>query len=184
MAGFTSFASTAMQVLSVANTVAKGIDSYKDNSGSREYENLKKQSAAQLQALQQNNTLKKQAIDLDLQVDEDKRRRAVLAAIAKQKAEFGAHGIGSGGGSAQAYLLGLSDENDEIGQNMTSAALIQKNILDQNLANQKRLNTLALTEAKEKGKLKRATSLYDTVSGGFGGLGGNSVLIDSDGFYS
>jgi hypothetical protein len=183
MAGFTSFASTAMQVLSVANTVAKGIDTYKDDSGQRSYDALKKQSAAQLQALQANNALKKQAIDLDLQTDEDKRRRAVLAAIAKQKAAFGASGVGSSGGSAQAYLLGLTEENEDITRDMTGAAAIQKNILDQNLASQQRLNTLSLTEAKEKNRLKRATSLYDTVSGGFGGLGGN-VLVDSDGFYS
>lgn len=183
MAGFTSFASTAMQVLSVANTVAKGIDSYKDNSGAREYEALKKQNAAQLEALQANNALKKQAIDQDLRRDEDRRRRAVLAAIAKQKAAFGASGIGAGGGSAQAYLLGLSDANEEITQDMTSAAAIQKNILDQNLKNQQRINTLALTEAREKSKLRRFTSLYD-AAGGFGGLGGSRVLVDGDGFYS
>lgn len=184
MAGFTSFASSAMQILSVANTVAKGIDSYKDDSGLRDYKNLKRESDIRLQALQKEAELKKQNIDLDTSADQDKRRRAVMAAIAKQKAAFGASGIGSSGGSAQAYLLGLNEENDTITAEQNSAAAIQKKILDLSLQSQQRLNTLALTEAKEKGKIKRVTSLYDTVGGGLSGLSGSSVFVDGDGFYS
>ena len=164
MAGFTSFASTAMQALSVANTVAKGIDNYKEKSGMQDYEYLKRQSDLNLKTLQQENDLKKQEYDQKLQADQDKRRRAVLQAIAKQKAEFGASGIGSGGGSAQAYLLGLSEADDAVTQEQNAAVNIQKNILDQKWEAQKSLNTLALTEAKERSKLRRATSLYDGLT--------------------
>ena len=84
MAGFTSFASTAMQALSVANTVAKGIDNYKEKSGMQDYEYLKRQSDLNLKTLQQENDLKKQEYDQKLQADQDKRRRAVLQAIATE----------------------------------------------------------------------------------------------------
>lgn len=183
MAGFTSFASTAMQVLSVANTVAKGIDSYRDNSGAREYDALRRQGAARVQALQNEAELRKLRLDQDTASEQEKRRRAVLAAIARQKAAFGASGIGSGGGSAQAYLLGLVDADNALSEEQNSAAAIQKKILDLPWQNQKRINTLALTEAREKNRIRSATSLYDAVRGGLGSAGG-SVLIDGDGFYS
>lgn len=187
MGGFTSFIPVAMQALSVAGTIAKGVDNYRDDSGQRAYEAAKAESNARLQALEQRTSLEKSQNDLELKADEDKRQRILRQAIAKQRSIFAANGIGSGSGSSQAYLLGLAGETDFLNQSDKSLNTMRNTILEQNLASQKRINTLLLSQNKNKSGLKRATALYQTAQEGYDGLSnifGGGVSVDKDGFYS
>lgn len=169
MAGFTSIASTAIQAFSVANTIAKGISDYRDDSGRDAYENMRRQSEIQLAGLQQKQAIERQQIALDKERADADRARKLRAAIAAQKAAYGAGGVGSESGSSQAYLLGLIGDAEEEGRTASGAAELRNRILDNNYNTQKSLNMLTLTQMKERNRLKSITALYDNTLGQFSG---------------
>ncbi len=164
MAGFTSFASTAMSALSLANTAVKGLNSYKENSGSRDYQETQQKNDAQLAGLKQQAALSKEEYRLQQERDEQERRIKLRQAMAEQRAKFGSQGIGSGDGSSQAVLYGLLSMSDEDRTNSNSTYALKKSILDQQVDQQQRINTLQLTQLKEKNKLSKVTSLYDSLT--------------------
>lgn len=164
MAGFTSFVPVALQALSLANTVIGGVDSYKDNSGKRAYEQEKQQSALQLAGLKQETELQKEKIRLQQEADSEDRRQKLRAALAAKRAIFGAQGIGSSGGSAQAYLLGLVNDSDGEQARDNASGSLASRILDQQYGQQKAMSTLKLTQLRERNKLKQATALYDSAT--------------------
>lgn len=183
MAGFTSIASTAMQAFSLANTIAKGIGDYRDDSGQAAYENMRRQSEIQLAGLQQKQTIERQQIALDKEKADQDRARKLRSAIATQRAAYGAGGVGSSSGSSQAYLLGLIGDAEEEGRTASAAADLRNRILDNTYNTQQSLNMLTLTQMKERNRLRGVTALYDNTVGLFSGMG-NGVSVDSDGFYS
>lgn len=160
MAGFTSIASTAMQIFSTASSLAKTVETYNDKSGVREIE----RNRLALDNLAQTNALRKEQNRLDLQDKERDRQERLRAALAKQRAAFGASGTGSSSGSAQASLLRLFDESEQDGQAMSEAASIQNRILDQEYANRQSINMLEETQLKERRRLGGVTALYNGLS--------------------
>lgn len=91
-------------------------------------------------------------------------RDALRRAIARQRAQFGASGIDMDSGSAQAVLLGIYDENDEKRAQREALDSLKSNILDNNYANQQRVNTLQLTQLKERNKLKKTGSVLESLT--------------------
>jgi len=164
MGGLTSFASTAMSALSLANTVAKGISSYREQSGLQQYEDNREEGALRLAALQQSNALEKEQNRINREAQEQERINKIRRLMAEQRARFGASGISSGDGSSQAVLYGLLEQSDEEAEKRDEAYTLKNRILDQNYAKEQSLNTLALTQAKERNNLKKVSALYNGLA--------------------
>ena len=83
--------------------------------GSRDQalEQLQKRQALQQQQLAQDAALERERIALNTAQSEEERKAALRRAVARQRANFGAQGVGSGAGSSQEVLLGLFEESDE-----------------------------------------------------------------------
>lgn len=76
-------------------------------------EQLKQRQALDERQRAQDAELQRQSIALDAQEAEESRREALRRAVSRQRANFGAQGVGSGSGSSQAVLLGLFEESDD-----------------------------------------------------------------------
>jgi hypothetical protein len=168
MGGLTALASTAIQALSVANSVINTVGSYQDRTGKRQYDQLKAQSDLSLRNAAEQAALQKEQIRLSAEQTETNRRAALRRAMARQRAQFGASGVGSNGGSSQAVLLGLFDESEEELNQRTALDALKTAAVDQGFAQQQRINTLQLTQLRERDKLKNLsgtlTSLKDLGS--------------------
>ena len=164
MAGFTSFATTAVQALGAVNNVVGAVDSFNKNSGKEELKQTKARQNLDLQNKQEDAALQKEQIRLSAEQTENERRAALRRAVAKQRASAGASGTGSSDGSGRAILLGLFDESDEERAQRESLDTLKSKAIDTNINQQKRINTLQLSQLKEKNNLSRFTSAFDSAS--------------------
>ncbi len=169
MGGIASVATTAIQALNTVNTVVKAFDKYDGASGSRAYDQTKELQKVQMQSERERTALEKEQIRLTGENAESERRAALRRAVARQRAQYGASGTGSADGSAQAVLLGLFDESDEERTQRESLDALKTGAINQNLAQQKRINTLQLTQMKERDRLKKYSSAFD-FAGTLGGI--------------
>lgn len=165
MGAFTSFASQAFQVLGAVNTVMGAVDQYSQNSGRSDYEARQRANQVALQNATNKAEFEKHQIALDSDRVETERRVALRRAIAKQRASYGASGIDSSNGSAQAVLLGLVDDSQGLLDQRNALDNLKKAAADESVYAQHRVNTLQLTQLKERDKYSRYTSAYDAVSG-------------------
>ncbi len=154
MGGFTTLASTAIQALGAVDALLGVVDNYQERSGDRQYDQLKAQSDLSLRNAQEQAALQREQIRLSAEQTETNRRAALRRAMARQRALYGASGTGSGGGSAQAVLLGMFDESEEELQQRMALDALKTASVDQNLAQQQRINTLQLTQLRERDKIK------------------------------
>lgn len=161
MGGLTSLASTAIQAIGAANTVIGAVNSAK--SGQQEYNQAKAKSALDLQNLQAESALQKQQIQIEAANAETERRDALRRVLAKQRAQFGASGIDQGDGSSQAVLLGLFDESDQERAQREALDALKSASIDQKYSAQQRVNTLALTQLREKNKLSNVTNSLGSI---------------------
>lgn len=164
MGGFSSFASTAIQALGAANTVLGAVNRFQDNSGDREYKQTKALQDLEIRNVQERAAYEKEQLRLSGDQAERERRNSLRRAVAKQRAIYGGEGISSGDGSARAVLLGLFDESDEERKERNALDTLKSSALDSNIAQQKRLNTLQLTQLKEKNRLNRYTAGFSSLS--------------------
>lgn len=167
MAGFTSFASTAMSALSLANTALGAVNSYKQDSGLQEYKEAKQKAALDNAALQREAVLKKEANRIDQEASEQDRRNKIRKLMAEQRAKYGSQGIGSGDGSSQAYLYGLLNMSEDEQKREDEAYTIRNKIIDSSLDSDQRVNTLQLTQLKERSKMNRLGALYNSLTSVF-----------------
>ncbi len=163
MGGLTSLATTAIQALGVANSVINTIDSYQDRSGNRAYDMLKQQSNLSLQNAAEQAALEKERIRVTAEQAETSRRTALRRAMARQRAMFGSSGTGSGGGSAQAVLLGMFDESEEELRQREALDALKTASVDQGYTQQSRINTLQLTQLKERDRLKNLSGTLGSL---------------------
>src|SRR5262249_22511785 len=107
-------------VSNVVKTASKAIDAVK---GLSDEQNKKAEADLELRQLQQKQqleeaqaeqtaALQQQHLDAQPQAAAENRRQALLSAVAKQRAAYGAEGIDAGSGSPQAVLLGLYNDSD------------------------------------------------------------------------
>jgi len=95
---------------------------------------------------------------------ERKRRDALKRAVARQRASFGASGVSNNGGSSEAVLLGLFEESEDQKAERERLDNLKLNTIDQNLKNQKRVNTLQRTQLAERQKVTNTSSTLDSVN--------------------
>lgn len=160
MSGFSGFASEAFQILGAANTVLGAVDRFTGASGD-EYKEQKARNNLSLQNALTDAVLKKQDIALTAQRVESERRDALRRAMAKQKAYYGASGTDSGSGSAQAVLLGKVSESEEDRRQSEALDALKTASIDEGINTVQRINTLQLTQMKQKNKYKKYTSALD-----------------------
>lgn len=153
MGGMTSFATSAVQLLGAANSVIGLADSLRGVSGRDEYKAIERQNAVIMQNAREQAVLEKQQIQLSAAQAETERRSALRRAMARQKAQFGASGVSSDGGSSQAVLLGLFDESEEERAQRVALDTLKTASVNQGVSQQQRINTLQLTQLRERDRL-------------------------------
>lgn len=125
-------------------------------------EQLQAQQNLQTQQLESQAALERERITAAAKVDEDNRRAALKRAVSRQRASFGASGVGNAAtGSSQAVLLGLFDETEEELTNRETLDNLRSRALDLSLNNRNSINVLQRTQLQERQKLSRiAGSLF------------------------
>lgn len=131
---------------------------------------LQETQAASLQKAQEDAQAQRAEIELSAQQDEEERRSALKRAVARQRAQFGAQGIGTNGsGSAQAVLLGLFEESDDERERREQLDALRTQSLETGLAQQVRINTLQRTQLQQRQNLDRTLQdqslALDLISG-------------------
>lgn len=156
MGDLTSFATSAIQALGVfgRQTARDRVD----YSQERDMRNL------QLQQQQEQAALEREKIRVDAQNAEAQRQAALRRAVARQRAQYGASGVSSGEGSARAVLLGLFDESEEELSQRTALDNLKSRAIDQGIAQQQRINTLQLTQLRQRDKVERTGNLIDKIT--------------------
>ncbi|PCI55951.1 MAG: hypothetical protein COB36_03920 [Alphaproteobacteria bacterium] len=119
---------------------------------------LRVQQSLQEQQAAADAALNRQKIAIDAGNAEEERKKALRRAVSRQRANFGAQGISSGGGSSQAVLLGLFEESDAEKKKREQLDALRLTSIDQDLAQQKSLNVLQRTQLQEKQKITRLST--------------------------
>ncbi len=149
------------------------------NSQALALKQLKQTQAEHLRQMQENAAREREKIAANASAAETERRAALKRAVARQRAAYGASGIGNQlDGSNEAVLLGLFSESDSERAAREKLDTLRTAALDQDITQQKRLNVLQASQLKEKQKLDdlssgigRASNVIDAVAG-FGSLFG------------
>lgn len=126
-----------------------------------------RQNAREVQAIDtRNQQLAAQAANekqknlLALQEKETTRVAKLKAALATQRADYGGSGVGSGAGSSEAVLSGISATSDIEGQQNRAATTLSNKSVDENLSYQTNLNLLQRQQLKQKAALNYLTNLF------------------------
>lgn len=156
-------------VLQGASLVSKIVSNERSAKDQREGQDLALRQLQERQAEQQKQSaedaaLQRQQITLSAEEDERKRRDALRRAVARQRANFGASGISSAGGSAEAVLLGLFDESDDERSERERLDALRFGALDQGLDQQRRLDVIQRTQLQESQRIGRLTASADRTT--------------------
>jgi colicin import membrane protein len=156
MGAIASVLTPILQIGSAIGTVAGIVQPfYEDNVSSKQ---LEQQNALKLKQAKQDAALKQQQITLETQQAEEKRRAALKRAMATQRANFGSQGVGSGGGSSEAVLLGMFEESDAERQNREQLNQLKSAALETGISQQRQLNLLQQEQLQERQILDRVSS--------------------------
>lgn len=114
----------------------------------------------QRQTLENNRAAQERAIAdqkaaYDMKIAEEDRLKALRRAVARQRANFGAQGIGSSGGSSDAVLLGLFSESDEERKRREELDNVRKRAADLDKSYSDATNLLLATQLAKKNSLKQ-----------------------------
>lgn len=157
--------------LGVANAVAGGIGNFRHTparNAQREQElalkQLRQKQALDTKNMAQQDALEKERLASDAAAAEDTRLAALRRAMARQRANFGAQGTGSDGGSAGAVLLGLFDESEDELARRERVDDIRRRAIDLGAAQRGALNTLQYAQLQERQKLGRLSAGIDRVA--------------------
>lgn len=119
---------------------------------------LQQTQNAELSALQQQIALEKEQIAADAAETESERLSALKRAVARQKAVFGGSGVGNqSSGSSEAVLLGLFSESEDEKASREKLDNLRYTALDQDVANQNRVNVLQRAQLAEQQRIERAS---------------------------
>ncbi len=159
----------------VTNTISNEVAAREANDGQDlALRQLQERQTEQQRQSSENAALDKERIASSAEAAERQRRDALRRAVARQRANFGSSGISSGGGSAEAVLLGLFDETDADRQERERLDSLRFGAIDQNINQQRRLNVIQRTQLQQSQNIKRLSSTVDRASNfvnlGLGGL--------------
>lgn len=120
---------------------------------------LKQDQALQKKQTAQDIALEKERLSLEARNAETTRKDALKRSVARQRAQFGAQGVGSGGGSSQAVLLGLFEESEDEREKREATDALRARAIDEGVSQQGALNILQRTQLAEKNKIKTLSSI-------------------------
>ena len=158
MGTLTSALAPIIQIGSALGTVANVIQPfYKDNISANQQKQSNDLALKQAQANAANQKELNRIAGLKEDTD---RRNALRRAVAKQRANFGASGVGSADGSAEAVLLGMFSESDEERQLREQSLALRNNALDLNSAQIQQKNLLEQAQTQQKQNFARLTDIF------------------------
>ena len=111
---------------------------------------LKDRQALELKIQKRQAQADKEKIYANAQSAEQERLKALKRAVASRKAKYGAQGISTNNGSAEAVLLGLFEETEDDANAAQRLDAIKLGAIDQELKNQKALNLLQVSQLKQQ----------------------------------
>lgn len=164
MASIVPVALQALALFETATLIANVFDVSDERQQEQSLRQLQQQQNLQQQQSAQNAVLRKQEIKAKTAAVEKERRNALKRAVARQRAKFGSSGVANGDGSFEAVLLGLFDESDEKRQSREKLDQLRGQSINQNLLQQKSVNTLKRTQLAQQQKLSNSASTLDDVS--------------------
>jgi len=137
-----------LQIGSILGTVASVVQPFVQDKAERKQQ--KQMQALLQQQAQQDATLQRQQMQTQTDQAEQQRRQALKRAMAKQRAYYGAQGVSTDSGSAEAVLLGMFQESDEERANREKLDQLRSQALSQSQAQTQQLNLLQQTQLKER----------------------------------
>lgn len=164
MAQLIPVAMTAISAFQTVSSIASVFDDSAQKQGQQAVEQLQQQQRLEQRVAANNAALEKQEIQVKAAEVEAQKRQALKRAVASRRASFGASGVSSGDGSSEAVLLGLFEESESEKQKRDQLNQIKLQTIDQDLLNQKRVNTLRRTQLEESNRFKNSRSIFDTAS--------------------
>ena len=150
-----SVVSAGTEILGGVQTLAGVSNRHQEKEDRLALDQLKRQQTLQQRQLEEKAALERQQIALNAKLTEEQRQTALRRAVARQRANFGAQGVGSATGSSQAVLLGLFDESDDERQRREELDALRVTALDQNVSQNRALNILQRTQLSERQKIQR-----------------------------
>ncbi len=111
-------------------------------------------SAMLQQQAAQDAVLEKEQRALESEADENDRRQALRRAVARQRANFGAQGIGIGDGSSEAVLLGMFEESEAQKKQREKLDSMRNRSLDLGLSQSGARDLLSLTQQAQRNRLQ------------------------------
>lgn len=91
----------------------------------------------------------------DAQFAENERIQTLRRAVARQRARFGAQGVGNNGGSSEAVLLGLFEESEQEKLKREQLDALRNQSARLGVENQHSMNLLEITSLAERQNLQR-----------------------------
>ena len=162
MGTLTPVLGTITKTLGAIQTISSAVDTVTGNDrraikAQQDYamRNLQAQQNQATAEANRNAETERKKIALDAQNAEKRRQDALRRAIAKQNAKRGARGI-SAGGSNEALLLGMYNDNQDEQGYADALDQIRYNTIDQNLSDLQSRNILERSQLAERQRLDRA----------------------------
>lgn len=161
MGAVTSIASglgSVASTLGTVNTIVETVETLSGNSAEKQAQDLALRQLQDAQNLQQSQLAQQTALErqqlADAQAQEEKERKdALKRAVAAQRASYGASGVSSSGGSAQAVLLGMFDQTEDELEAARKSTALKNAALDLELEQSKALNVLQYSQLQQSQKL-------------------------------
>lgn len=139
----------------------------------RAQNDLALQQLKQQQRLDEDQSAQDAALERERRAEQsrqanEQRQAALRRAVARQRARFGASGVGSVNGSSEAVLLGMFEESDDERENRERLDRLRNRALEQDQSQLRSRNVLAATQRAQRSQLKRlSTNQDDTFLGLF-----------------
>ncbi|MCK5285363.1 MAG: transporter [Alphaproteobacteria bacterium] len=153
--------STAVQVASQVGALPNKQQESRKSEQSLALQQLQERQGLQQKQLEADSSLERERIAVTTDAANDERRAALRRAVARQRARFGASGIGnSGGGSSEAVLLGLFEESDDDLASRERLDKLRNQALDLNVGQNKSLNVLQRSQLQQRQKFEREVSSF------------------------
>ncbi|MFP4098965.1 MAG: hypothetical protein ACLFP8_06435 [Alphaproteobacteria bacterium] len=121
---------------------------------------LKEKQTLQETQTRQSAALEKEHVAQESKIDEQQRKAALRRAVASQKANFGAQGVSSKDGSAEAVLLGLTRDSETEQEFDNNRASLKQAAIEQDVSQRKALNILQRTQLQEKNNLSTIRKFF------------------------
>ena len=173
MGGLSSSLGGLVTGLSTINQAVGLVDNF-SGADEKAEQGLALRQLQEAQALQERqaaaeNALERERIAAAAGESEAKRQRELKRAVARQRAEFGASGVGNAAsGSQEAVLLGLFSESEEERAERERIDGLRSQSLDLRLDNLRSANLLQQEQLRQKQNLASATSASDFLDFGAG----------------